>query len=210
MIFLIIFIRYKFLILCFLWFCVGGNYYGLSIYLKRLPGDIYLNGIIIYTFEAFSYFFAGYIVNVSFVGRKGTLISFYCIAVLCFGCLSFLNLEDFYTTSITFIARFAIAGIYNIFYNYSLENYPTPVRALAFGINNLFAKIGAVLFPILIEVIVEYISFLFVSMNIICLGLMMFLPETIGKNLKEEIEEEAEIHITNFSKEILKDQAASS
>ena len=44
-------IRYKFLILCFLWFCISGNYYGLSILLKTLPNDIYFNGIMIYIFE---------------------------------------------------------------------------------------------------------------------------------------------------------------
>lgn len=176
--------------MCILWFCVGGNYYGLSIFIKRLPADIYLIGIIIYIFEAFSYFVAGFIVNVSFIGRKGALILFYIIATIGFGLLSLFNFSSFLVVTITFISRFAVAGIYNIFFNYSLELYPTYVRALGFGINNLFAKLGAMIFPILIEIIVEYISILFVSMNLLCLFLMFFMPETNGSNLKEEIEED--------------------
>ena len=171
---------------------MGGNYYGLSIYLKKLPGDIYFNGIVIYTFEAFSYFFAGYVVNIKWIGRKGTLSTFYTIAVLGFACLSLLELEDFYIITLTFISRFAVAGVYNVFFTYALELYPTPVRALGFGINSLFAKIGAIIFPMLIEVVSEYIAFVFVSMNVICLGLMLFMPETNGISLKDEIEEEEE------------------
>jgi len=73
---------------------------------------------------------------------------------------------------------------------YSLEIYPTPIRALGHGINAFCSRIGSIILPVLIEIISEYVTFIFVGMNLLCLFLMFFMPETIGTILKEEIEEE--------------------
>jgi hypothetical protein len=84
-----------FLTACFLWFSVSGNYYGLTIYLKHIPGDIYFNGIVVYTFEMFSYFFSGFIINTSLFGRRKTLLIYFLTATIGFGLL-LLELSEAY------------------------------------------------------------------------------------------------------------------
>jgi MFS family permease len=189
-------IRYKFLILCFLWFCISGNYYGLSILLKTLPNDIYFNGIMIYIFEAVAYFCAGFIVDIKYIGRKGFVAFFYTIAIVGFTTLSiFKNLSDNYIVAITFISRFAVSGIFNVLYTYSVEVYPTSVRALGFGINSLSARIAGMIFPILIELFLEYINLVFILMNVLSFIFMLFMPETNGRSLQEHLDEDMPPHI---------------
>lgn len=184
-------IRYKFLILCFLWFCISGNYYGLSILLKTLPNDIYFNGIMIYIFEAVAYFCAGFIVDIKFIGRRGFVTFFYTIAIFGFTILwIFKNLSDDYIVGITFVSRFAVSGIFNVLYTYSVEVYPTSVRALGFGINSLSARIAGMIFPILIEIFVEYVNLIFIVMNVLSFIFMLFMPETNGKHLQEHLNED--------------------
>lgn len=185
-------IRYKFLTLCVLWFCISGNYYGLTIHLKSLPGDIYINGILIYSFEACAYFFAGFMVNVKWAGRKKTICFFLVVAVLGFSILLIRTLPDFLIVSFTFICRFGVAGVFNILYSYSLENYPTSVRAQGFGLNSTAARIGSIIFPMLMELLAEYMTLFFVIMNFCCLLLMIFcMPETLGAPMLDKIPEEA-------------------
>ena len=67
-------IRYKFLILCFLGFCVNGSYNGISISIKKLPGDLFQNGMLFYVFEVIVGFFSGCMINTKFFGRKGKVV----------------------------------------------------------------------------------------------------------------------------------------
>jgi MFS family permease len=181
--------RYLFLISCILWFCISGNYYGLTIHMKHLPGDIYLNGILIYTFEMISYFFSGFIINFSFIGRKGAIFTYYLIAVLGFLLLMIKNLSHEYYLSLFLITRFVVAGVFNILYTYTVEIYPTVLRAQGFAFNSAFGKIGSIIFPLLIEIFAQYVNLLFASMNIVCFCLMFFMPETLNKSLMNNIPE---------------------
>ena len=183
-------IRYKFLILCFLWFTTSGNYYGLTINLKNLPGDIYLVNIINYTFEAVSYFFAGYIINVKWAGRKRTVLFLHIMAVIIFTCISLIHFNEFFSMLFPFLAKFAFAALFNILYTYSLEIYPTCVRAQGFGINSAMARVLSIKFPIVIELFGEIITMIFLVLNILCSVLVCFLPETLGKPLRNGMEED--------------------
>ena len=182
--------RYKFLILCFIWFAVSGTYYGLSINIKNLPGNIYLNGILIYISEIFAYLLSGFMSNVNFLGRKNTMIGFFIISLAVYLSLIIFQIHDYFQTILSFIGRFAITGVYNIIYIYSTEIYPTPIRSMGFGTNSVCARIGGMTFPLLIELLSESVNYLFALVNVISIILVFFLPETLGKPLENSIPED--------------------
>ncbi len=183
-------VRYNFIILCVLWFCISGNYFGLAIHLKSLPGNMYVNGIIVYLIEAVAYFIAGTVVNIKFFGRKRVFAMFYMISITGFLSMQIFDVGGNYGELVfTFIARFAVAGNFNLFYTYSLEIYPTTVRAQGIGINSFFCRLSSVLVPMVLELYEEQVNLIFVVINILSLFLLFFLPETLDRPMEDDIYE---------------------
>ena len=83
---------YTFLLLNIIWFFCVGLYFGLSINIKNLSGDIYTQGIIIYLLEGFAMVLGCYLVN--FIGRKGMILLSGVVGLISLCFLSFLNLSD--------------------------------------------------------------------------------------------------------------------
>lgn len=87
------------------------------------------------------------------------------------------------------LMRFGITLTFNVAYMITTEMYPTQIRGLAFGIANLFGRIGTMV----AAGIIELPSWVFMSMNIVeCLVIIIFtffLPETKGIELSDKIEE---------------------
>ena len=113
----------------------------------------------------------------------------YIVAIIGFSTLALFNLSSTMILIMTFISRFAVAGCFNILYTYTMKLYPTTVRAQGFGINSAFARVGSITFPMLIELLSQYVTIVFIAMNVGCFCLMMFLPETMNKPLATEIPE---------------------
>jgi len=68
--------------------------------------------------------------------------------------------------------------------------YPTSVRSHGFGVNTLFARIGTLVAPPVIEYLMEYVNEFFTFVNAFNIILVLFLPETLGVTLKDTIPEE--------------------
>lgn len=182
-------IRYKFLILCYLGFCISGSYNGVSISIKNLPGDIFTNGMLFYSFEVFVGFISGCLIN-SRLGRKGTILSLYFISFVSFVLFLFFSKNPTVKIIIVLFLKFSISGIFSIMYTYFLENYPTVIRALGFGINTSFDNFGGSVFPLITEIVPEKTLFLILGiMNLSQFILMLFMPETNGIVLPETIKE---------------------
>jgi OCT family organic cation transporter-like MFS transporter 4/5 len=183
-------IRTKFISLCFLWFSCTGCYYGLDINIKNLNGDLYFHYILNYSFDAFIYFIAGFLSNIKFMGRKYTMVLFYLISTVGFILHCFISLSSNVGNMVLLISRMCVSGNYVILYIYTIELYPSPVRAIGFGINNGLAKIAPIIIPFALVEFPKVIFFVYLLMNLICLVLVLFfLPETLGKPLKEIIDE---------------------
>jgi hypothetical protein len=184
-------IRYKFLILCFFGFTVNGTYTGISITTKNLPGDMFRNTMIICVCEITFGVIASFLINTKTMGRKGTLIALYSIAMTSFLIFLFFKKLDEFTFLVVFcISRFSCFSLLTVVYTYFLENYPTCIRALAFGINSSFDNFGGTVFPFIIENISEEkLYILLASLNFIEILCMIYMPETYGKPLPETIEE---------------------
>jgi hypothetical protein len=183
-------IRYKFLLLDFLWVGTRAAFNGVSISSKSFPGNFYVNIIVLFILESVSYCVAGILIDIKKLGRKGTLWIQYAIVVVIFILLAFLQLDTYGALALNYIARFCCAGIEVIYYTYSIELYPTPVRSLAFGINATFGNAGSIGAPYLLEFLISW-QFL-VLLAAIC-GInsivLICLPETVGKPMVESIKE---------------------
>jgi len=184
-------IRYKFLILCFFGFTVNGTYTGISITTKNLPGDMFINTMIISVCEITFGVIASFLINTKKLGRKGTLILLYSIAMTSFIIfLIFKKLSQIAFLIIFCISRFSCFGLLTVVYTYFLENYPTCIRALAFGINSSFDNFGGTVFPFIIENISQNnLYILLATLNFLEILCMLYMPETYGKPLPETIEE---------------------
>ena len=100
------------------------------------------------------------------------------------------NLEGYLKIIVVLFLKFSISGIFSIIYTYFLENYPTSIRALGFGINTSCDNIGGMTFPLFIELLSEKQLFLTLAvMNLTQFILMLFMPETNGLALPETIKE---------------------
>lgn len=184
-------IRSKFLTFCLILSTISGCYYGLSINIKNLSGDIYTNAIINYSLDIFVYIFAAPLTNVKFLGRKKTTGIFLMLSTIGFLMYLILDISDNYRNVILFGTRFAVSALYSTIGIFILETYPTPARALGYGINQTTSKIIPVITPVFIELFPKGIFLGYLIANFSSLILLIFvLDETIGKPLKEVIEEE--------------------
>ena len=179
---------YTFLLLNIMWFCSVGLYYGLSINIKNLSGDIYSQGIIIYLLEGFTIILSYYLINI--LGRKGIILSSTIVGFICLLILSFFNLNDDYINYLSLISKLFWASAYNVLFIYTNELYPTQIRSAGFGFNLMIGCTGSMIFPILLEVFRRYIYIIFLIANSLFVISITFLPETNGKPLKNYIPEE--------------------
>ena len=183
-------LRYKFLILCVLWFGTRLISNAIALYSKALPGNYYFNIIVLFTFESFAYYVSGVLINVHFLGRKGTLYAEYLIITIGFLLLSFFKFPLPAELSLNFIIRFCESAIELVYFTYTLEVYPTSVRSTNFGINVTFGNIGSIIAPMIYEYVQSWMLLLiFALMTLFHSFLLIFLPETEGKPMVESIDE---------------------
>jgi hypothetical protein len=183
-------LRYKFLILCILWFGTRSTSNCIALSSKALPGNYYFNIIFLFIFESSAYYFSGILINIESLGRRGTLWSQYFIITISFLLLSFIKISDTFELGLNYVTRFCAAAIELVFYTYTLEVYPTPVRSVNFGMNVTFGNIGSILAPLVYEYLPSWLFlFIFALFSVFHAILLIFLPETVGKPMIESIEE---------------------
>ena len=183
-------IRYKFLILCYSWFTACGIYNGISVASKNLEGNFYLIQIGLFIAESIAYFISGILMEIKILGRKRTIWGGMFITIACLLILALISVPDLLYFFLDLLSRFCISAVHTIFYTYSLEVYPTPVRTIGFGINATFGQIGGIVFPMLVELFPEYLCFIGYSCLItFAVFLLFFLKETVGLPMKETIDE---------------------
>ena len=182
-------IRYKFILLNFLWTGTRLSFNGIAISSKSFPGNFYVNIIISYIVETFAYVVSGYFIDIKQLGRRGFLWILYALSIISLILLLF-DFSTSPTLTLNFIARFAASGINVIYYTYTIELYPTPVRSIAFGVNATFANAGSILAPMLLEFLPKWLFLLILaSISFLNSFFIMFLPETVDKPMIETIDE---------------------
>ena len=186
-------VRYKFIIFSVMWMFMTFLTNAIVINTKKMKGDFYINIISLFIVEILAGVLCGFIINIPSFGRKKSLITFYIGVTVGFGLYILfdkLNVGSVASLIAMGIIRFSCTGVFTSYYIYYMESYPTPIRALGFGLNQTLGNLAGSISPIIIEFfneIILYISFAaFVIINII---LTFFAPETVGKPMLETIEE---------------------
>lgn len=183
-------IKNKFIFLCIIWIGTRGTFNGIGISSKLIRGNFYTNNIFLYIIEAISYYVSGSIIDYKCLGRKGALWFYYFIMILSFLIMAFATLKTPLELFMNLIARFCACGVEVILYTYTLEVYPTLVRSTAFGINIFFGNLGAIISPMLLELLPKIIFYIIlIGYCVINSFLLIFIPETVGKPMTEMIEE---------------------
>jgi hypothetical protein len=183
-------LRYKFLLMCLIWFSCSGIYNGMTLGIKSLPGNIYINGILLFGVELISYILSGFLMDWPLLGRKKTaIITLFLSAFFMLLLVIFLHND---TCSVVFymIIRVCITIPFTEFYTYCLEIYPTSVRSVGFGINAVCNNIGGIVVPMVLELLNSRVIYIiFTVMCGVCGFLFFFLEETVGIPMPETIKE---------------------
>ncbi|XP_072020671.1 organic cation transporter protein-like [Amphiura filiformis] len=90
------------------------------------------------------------------------------------------------------IGKFFVALSFALIYVFSVELFPTPVRSVGMGVSNVACFVGAMLTPILLTLssVWEPLPyFVFGLLEIVAGIAALLLPETLGKNLPDTLDE---------------------
>jgi len=168
------------------WFALGLVYYALSFATSDIGGDLYVNFILLGLVEVPACIVTVYIFEK--FGRKPSVIISNLLSTICIAVIAFLiNNEDARITRIVMavLGKFFKSISFSGIYVWSLEIYPTSVRAVGMGYLQVLTRIGAALSPWVAKSLrnihpsVPFIVMAVVALisSIVCL----VLPETKGK-----------------------------
>jgi MFS family permease len=89
-------------------------------------------------------------------GRRTVCLINFSSASICFSLLFFaLQTQPWIINGITFIARMFITAQFSLMYLYTMEVYPTVIRAMAVGCASSMSRIGAMITPYLAQVLIK-------------------------------------------------------
>ena len=134
-----------------------------------------------------STFFSIWIANLSFFGRKYSM-------VLCFLCTAVLALISIAWMSqlgmVAAILKFWITNCFSIIYIYVSEAYPTKVRGIGIALTNSFTRLAGIITPVVMQLLFDAKSWLpylsFIITGCIAAVSCYLLPfETLGRELKD-------------------------
>lgn len=170
------------------WAMVSFVYFGNSYDQKKYePNQVFANGYTMFTAEFISYFLAGAIMEIPFMGRTRT-IGYSGFLVCIFGLLCFFFVDNTYIGKpILFVFRFCVTTMFTGMYTYSTEVYPTSIRSKGLGINLTIARLSTIVIALTIQYYNAYIVFSIMGLCTFFSHFMM--KETMGKPLLEQIEE---------------------
>ncbi|CAF0796926.1 unnamed protein product [Rotaria sp. Silwood1] len=127
----------------------------------------------------------------AYFGRRMVCAINFSCASLCF--LSFLftsHTKPWMINVITFLARMFISSQFSLVYLYTMEAYPTVIRAMAVGCASSMARIGAMITPFLAQVLIKKtfhgtIAIYVLATAIAAICAVLLPIETRGRGLKQ-------------------------
>jgi len=199
--------RVRTLMLWIAWFGIVFSYYGIFMW---LPSIVFTQGFeVVKTFEYVlimtlaqlpGYFAAAYLVDL--IGRRYTLSSFLLMSGVCayfFGNSATASDLLMWGAAMSFFNL----GAWGVIYTYTPELYPTAIRALGSGWAAGFGRIGGMLAPMLVGVLLAHgapinmIFVMFASVFVIISVIVLSLGIESKKKSLEEIDAAFNVKTTN-------------
>ncbi|KAK6169202.1 hypothetical protein SNE40_020298 [Patella caerulea] len=188
------------LIVFFNWFVASVTYYGLTLNVTNLSGDIYLNFTIGNIAETIAYILC--IILLDRLGRKVLHCSVMLIGGLaCLGTMFPVIYGDeshlWITTALSTIGKLAISAAFASIYIFTAELFPTTLRNTALGSSSTCSQFGGMISPYVADLGIIVGGDLQTALPLILFGsicvtvglLSLFLPETLNQKLPESVED---------------------
>ncbi|KAM5281096.1 solute carrier family 22 member 13 [Ctenodactylus gundi] len=182
------------LILICVWFSDNLVYYGLSLQVGDFGLDIYLTQLIFGAVEVPGRLSSIYLMER--LGRKwaqaGTLIL---SGLMCIIIIFIPSDQPVVVTVMAVVGKFATSANFTVSYVYTAELFPTIVRQTGMGLVSIFARIGAIITPLVILLRQYHAALPMILFGSLPIGtgiLCAMLPETRGQNLKDTVQDLAE------------------
>ncbi|CAG5134164.1 unnamed protein product [Candidula unifasciata] len=190
---------FRSLIIFFNWFVASLVYYGLSLNVGNLSGDIYLNFFLSSLVELAAYIFC--LVVLDYTGRK----ALQCFSMLLSGVACICTLFpvifgdsgiSWVTMVLSLVGKFGASAGFAVIYIFTAELFPTAMRNSGIGISSLCARLGGILAPYIADVghLIEgdfslaLPLIIFGGASIVAGLLALTLPETSDQALPETLD----------------------
>ncbi|XP_068545233.1 solute carrier family 22 member 15-like isoform X3 [Anas acuta] len=188
-------LRWRTIILMYIWYVCSLVYYGLTLNAGELGGNLYLNVALYGLVEVPAFPLCMFFIEKPWSGRRKTMMCFLIFAG--FACMftMFLPKNSGLLLSPTLLAlcgKMMVSAAFNIVYIYTSELYPTVLRNAGLGVCSMSCRFGGILAPF-----VPSMKSLSPSVPLVVFGisglsagfLTLLLPETLNKPIAESIED---------------------
>lgn len=189
-------LRKRIIICCFNWFVNALVYFGLSVNVKNLAGNMYVNFFTLIIIELPSALLAWFCLQ-----RFGRRIP-YCTFMLLGGVAGLLVLavpdQPEYqpvVTTLAMIGKFCILSTFLAIYIFTAELFPTVIRNIGVGVSSMMARVGAILAPYI--VLLADLPSLKKTLPLVAFGVLgvtagiiaLWLPETLFSPMPQTVEQ---------------------
>ncbi|XP_053385115.1 organic cation/carnitine transporter 2-like [Mercenaria mercenaria] len=184
------------------WIALGVVSYGIAFGIQSLSGNIFFN-LFLFSLTGIPCKAIALWLQNRF-GRR-------CTSIMCFTSVAFGGIvvgivqtldvpnKDELTNVFALIANMGISTAWGSVQTMTIEIYPTVIRNIGFGTLSVTGRIGAIVGPQLVYLntyIPGLLYFVCGAISIICVFVLVFLPETMDKNLNDKIKQVLDLEST--------------
>ncbi|XP_028845365.1 solute carrier family 22 member 15 [Denticeps clupeoides] len=188
-------LRWRTVVLMFVWYACSLVYYGLTMNASEDTGNRYLGVAMYGLVELPAYPLCIYFINRQWAGRRKTMAGFLFFAGLaCLGSMIIPAKSDSWlnASSLALVGKLLVSAAFNIVYVYTSELYPTVIRNAGLGVCSMSCRVGGILAPFvpsmkMLHTSMPFTVFCLSGVSAGCLGLL--LPETLNKPVVETLDE---------------------
>ncbi|XP_067675377.1 organic cation transporter protein-like isoform X1 [Haliotis asinina] len=187
-------------IICYSWFAIGMGFFGLSMNVTNLSGNVYLNFFLFVLVEAFAYVIC--LMLVERTGRKKML----CASMLMAGATCTFTILPFIVTekpnvwiinSLACLGNTCVSAGFASVYVFTAELLPTTSRNFGMSLSSVFCRVGSLSSPYINDLTMHISSRYSQILPMLVFGgvtamsglLALLLPETKNTKLPETIKE---------------------